>query len=188
MQYKTKIDAVIQLHKPKRKQQRNKKMNNAKKVNAPVLSTKQIDDAVAVGKEHIEKTVAATKVQVEKASTAALKSYEDVAVASKETVDGFVSSVNLVSKGFEEISRAYFEMAQKATETQVEAAKAMFAARNVNELLEVQNEFVRNSYDKFSAETAKISEMSLKLANEVSAPIQAQATSMIERTTKQFAA
>lgn len=162
--------------------------NNAKKTVAPAISAKQIDDAVNAGKINVEKAVEATKAQVEKASAQAIKQYEEAATVGKESVDQAVASMSMVSKGFEDIGRAYFEFAQKSVETQVETAKAMFGARNVNELMDVQNEFMRNSYDQFSAESAKISEMSLKLANEVAAPMQAQATQMVERASKQFAA
>ena len=163
-------------------------MTATKKINATAISAKQMDEAVSVGKQSVEKAVEVTKAQVEKASAQTIKHYEEAANVSKENVDHLVSSFNVVSKGVEEIGRVYFDLAQNSVEAQIEATKAMFGARNVNELMDVQNEYMRNSYDKLTAEGAKISEMTLKLVNEVTTPIQSQTMQMIDRASKQFAA
>ena len=164
-------------------------MNNAaKKIDAVQMTNKQIDEAVNIGKQTVEKAANATKSHVEKASVQTLKQYEEVANVGKENVDNLVNIYNIVSKGAEEMGRSYFEYAQKQAEAQVESAKTIFQARNANELLDAQNEYVRNSYDKFSAESAKISELSLKLANDIAAPFQNQFNQWFERVNKQISA
>ena len=162
---------------------------NAQQIEAAVAANaRKLEDAVTVGKQTVEKTVEATKVQVDKAATAAIKNFDDAATTSKAQVDAVMLSATVFAKGMEEISRAWFELAQANAEAQVEASKAMFGAKNVNELLDAQNEVMRGGFDKFVSESSRISEMSFKVANDAAAPLQAYANSAFDKFTKQFAA
>ncbi|MEQ8831723.1 MAG: phasin family protein [Alphaproteobacteria bacterium] len=161
-------------------------MTTAKKT--PTVDTKPIEEAVAAGKQTVEQAVAATKEQVEKASTAALKSYDEFATLNKDTVDAYVKAGNVFAKGFEDLGKTVFAFAQSQAETNVNAAKALMSAKTINDVVEIQSDLARTQFDAFVAEGTKVSEMSLKVANETVEPIQAQFNVVVEKMMKPVAA
>lgn len=161
-------------------------MTTAKKT--PTVDTKPIEEAVAAGKQTVEQAVAATKEQVEKASTAALKSYDEYATMNKETVDAYVKASNVFAKGFEDLGKTVFAFAQSQAETNVNAAKALMTAKTINDVVEIQSDLARTQFDAFVAEGTKVSEMSLKVANETVEPIQARFNVVVEKMMKPVAA
>lgn len=161
-------------------------MTTAKKTTT--IDTKPMDDAVAAGKQSVEQAVAATKEQVEKVSSATLKSYDDFASYNKEAVDAYVKAGNVMSKGMEDLGKTMFAFAQSQAESNVSAAKAMMSAKTLNDLVEIQSDLARSQFDAFVAESTKVSEMSLKVSNEVVEPIKAQFTVVVEKMMKPMAA
>lgn len=163
-------------------------MTTAKKTAAPTIDTKPMDDAVAAGKQSVQQAVAVTKEHVEKASNAALKGYDDFAVYNKDAVDAYVKAGNVMSKGMEDLGKTMFAFAQSQTESNISAAKAMMTAKTLNDLVEIQSDLARSQFDAFVAESTKVSEMSLKVANEAAEPIQAQFNVVVEKMMKPVAA
>lgn len=155
---------------------------------APAIDTKQIEDAVAAGKQTVEQAVAATKEQVEKASSAALKGYDEFAALNKDTVDAYVKAGNVFAKGFEDLGKTVFAFAQTQAEANVNAAKALMSAKTINDVVEIQSDLARNQFDAFVAESTKVSEMTVKVANETAEPIQAQLNIVVEKVMKPVAA
>ncbi len=178
-------------------------MATKKTTSATQEALKPVEAAVAAGKDTVEKamkagTEAATKNyekvlsmtqdQVEKASTAAFKGYDDFAAMNKDAVDAFVLSGNIVAKGYEAIGKELMAYTQSSMQANVAATKALFGARNVSEVLDLQSQYTRESFDKAMAESAKLSEMSVKLAKEAIEPIQARVNVVVEKMTKPMAA
>ncbi|MDW3207069.1 MAG: phasin family protein [Alphaproteobacteria bacterium] len=161
-------------------------MTTAKKT--PTVDTKPIEEAVAAGKQTVEQAVAATKEQVEKASSAALKSYDEFATLNKDNVDAYVKAGNVFAKGFEDLGKTFFAFAQSQAESNVNAAKALMSAKTINDVVEIQSDLARTQFDAFVAEGTKVSEMSLKVANETVEPIQARFNVVVEKMMKPVAA
>ncbi len=131
-----------------------------------------IEDAVVAGKKTIEQTVSVAKENVEKASTAALKSYDEAADLNKSNLNVFVEAANIWTKGFEDISKAYFTFTQSTVTNTVNAGQVLLGAKTVNEALELQGNLARSNVDLLIAESSKLSEMSYKVTNDALAPIQ----------------
>ena len=166
---------------------------------APKLDTKQMEEAVAVGKENFEQAVKAStegyekvitmgKEQVEKSTTTVLQAYDELTTLNKDAVDAAIKAGNVWAAGFEAMGKAYFAFAQATAETGVEAAKSMMTAKTVQDVFEIQSELARSSFDSFVAEGTKISEMGVKVANEAMEPIQAQFNTTVEKILKPVAA
>jgi len=154
----------------------------------PAIDTKQVDEAVQAGKQTVEQAVAATKEQVEKASTAALKGYDEVATMNKTSMDAYVKSSNIFVKGVEDLGKAYFAFAQTTAESNAAAAKKLMTAKTINDVVDIQADIARTGFDSWVAESTKMSEMGMKVANEAIEPIQAQFTAVVEKMTKPVAA
>ena len=73
-------------------------------------------------------------------------------------------------------------------EASAQAAKALLAARTLREAVDVQTDFAKSSFDKLVAESTKLSEISVKVANEAAEPISARVNAAIEKILKPVAA
>jgi phasin family protein len=67
-------------------------------------------------------------------------------------------------------------------------AQAMFAAKTLKDVVDVQTGYAKASMDTIVAEGKKINDMTLKVANEAFEPIQVQVNETIGKVLKQSAA
>ena len=166
-----------------------------KKTSATEAATKQIEDAVEVGKKSVEQAmkdstesheqaISMTKEQGEKASEAFFKSYDEATALNKESIDAVVKAGEVLTKGAETVGKAYYEVTQASAEASVEATKAMMGAKTAKEFLELQAEFARTSFDNFLSESTRLSEVSVKVANEAFEPLQKQLNTSFEKVFK----
>ncbi|WPZ36658.1 phasin family protein [Thalassobaculum sp. OXR-137] len=152
-------------------------------------SATPVDAAVAAGKETMEKmtklthetgqknfeqAVTVAKENMEKASAAAFKGYDEFATYSQANYDAFNKSFGIMTKGFEDVSKAWFSYTQSSVDAGVDFSKKVMGAKSVNEIVDLQNDFAKSSFDSFVAESTKLSEMSVKTANEAIEPIKAR--------------
>lgn len=140
-------------------------------------SAKSFDQAVQI-----------TKEQVEKAAQMAFQRYDEMTVFSKENVDAVVKSGTVFAKGFEDIAKAFMSLAQQNLEASVGAAKAVMGCTTLRQVVDLQTETAKSQFDKMVAEGNKLSEMSLKVANEALEPIQARVNLAVEKFVKPVAA
>jgi len=168
----------------------------AEQVEAAVVAGKEtVEAAVKAGTEaaakNYEQAVAATREQVEaavKAGAEMFKGYEDVSGFSKENIDAVMASSAVLSKGLQDFNKTWFALAQDAMEQNVAATKKMLGCKNVAEVVEVQSDLAKANYDKAVTEGRKLSDMTIKLAEEATAPITSRVNSTVETFTKNFAA
>jgi phasin family protein len=93
-----------------------------------------------------------------------------------------------MTKGAEAFGKEVADFTQKSVEKTVEHGKTVMACKTVNQAVDLQNEIVRSSFDQMVAETTKLTEMSVKTANDAFAPIQDQATQAFAKAFKPVAA
>lgn len=141
----------------------------------------------AAGKSY-EEAFTFAQEQVEKASEVIFKRYDDVADLGQDNVDAYVRSTTAFSKGFETLSNQLMSMVQGALEANMATTKALFEAKTLRELIDLQTEFSRSSFDNAVAESAKLTEMSMALANEAIEPIQVSMNATVEKFMKPIAA
>jgi len=151
-----------------------------------------IEAAVKAGTEAMgkgyEQAYAMTKEQFEKANELAFKSYDDLADFGKENIEAIVASTNIITKGAEVIGKEVAAFAKAAVEANMATAKKMFTAKNVQELMDLQGSWAKSSFDNLLSETTKLQDMSLKIANESTAPINARVNAAVEKMSKPIAA
>ncbi len=123
-----------------------------------------------------------------KAAGSAFKGYDEAASVGKDNLDALMASGNMLAKGFESIAKSWMAFNQKALESGVGAAKEVFAAKNLKDLVEWQGQYVRQSFDALFDETAKLSEIGVKTAQEAFAPISERFNVAVETMLKQSAA
>lgn len=142
----------------------------------------------AAAQKGYEQAVALTKEQVEKASKAMYQGYDEMSSLGKENLDAVVASSTIVAKGMESFSKEVFALAQSSLESSMNVAKAMMGVKTLREAIDLQNELSRTQFDKLMADGAKLTEMSMKVANEAIQPIQARVNVALEKMLKPVAA
>jgi hypothetical protein len=156
----------------------------ATKAKSARADAKQVEQAVAASKETVEKVVKAstesyeqaynmTKEQMEKASKSLIQGYDEMTEMTQKNVEAFVKAGNIWAKGFENIGKAYFNLAQVSAEAGVEVAQAGYT---------------KASIDTVVSESKKINDMTVKVANEAFEPIQHQVNETVGKVLKQTAA
>jgi phasin family protein len=124
------------------------------------------------------------KAQVEKASAQTMKAYEDAAKFNKENLDAYVAASTVYAKGVEAVAKTWAVFAQETFEASSNVAKAVLGAKTLKEAVEIQADFAKTTFDKFVAEGTKVSEASIKVANEALEPINARVNVAVEKMMK----
>lgn len=140
-----------------------------------------VQAAQEVAAKTVDQAVALTKEQVEKVSKQAFQTYDDLTAFNKDTVEAVVASSQILAKGFETVSKTWVAFAQSSMEQSVSAAKALLTVKTLREAMDLQAEFARTSFDTLVAETTKVSELSVKVANEAIEPISARVNAAVEK-------
>ncbi|EWY39330.1 hypothetical protein N825_06390 [Skermanella stibiiresistens SB22] len=130
----------------------------------------------------------ASKQQVEKATAQFTKSVEDYTSFSKANVDAMVQAGTVLAKGFEELGKRALAYSQSSLESGAAASKAVLGVKTVRDLVDLQSSFTKAQLDSALAETAKVSELSVKVANEAFKPINARLNATMEKLSKPLAA
>lgn len=146
------------------------------------------EEAVKAAVSTGEQLVAASREQVGKASAAFEQGYGDFAAIQKQALDAFIQTGTILAKGAEDLGKAYLSLVQEAAATNTEAVQAMFTARTLQEVVDLQSEYARKAIDRSVVEGGKLSEMTLKIASDAVGPIQAQFSSAVEKALKPLAA
>ena len=128
---------------------------------------KQTETAMAQGKAAVEQFQTKTREAMEKSSKAA----EELNSFARENVEAFVESGKIAAKGFETLTQSAIELAKKNGEAATSAFKSFSSAKSANELLQLQSDFARSQFDKFIADSSKMTEAFVKLSNDVFEPI-----------------
>lgn len=135
-----------------------------------------------------DKAVAATKAQAVKASAAALENYDEFAKAGKDAFDAYMQSSTAMAKAVETLSKEILAFTQVSFENNAAAAKALMGAKTFQEVVELQTEYSRKNFDSIVAESSKLTELSVDIANQAIEPLKSQANQSVERLWKPLAA
>jgi phasin family protein len=117
-----------------------------------------------------------------------VKGDDRLARFGKDGLQVYVRTGSIMVKGFEDFSREIAVYAQAALEVNVAAAKAMAQAGSFDEMLDLQTKAAHESIDIMLAEGAKLTELSLDLANKSMEPLHDQVDKTVATLLKPIAA
>jgi phasin family protein len=130
---------------------------------------KETATAATAGLEHAQ-------VQMKEGVTRAMKTAEQVAHFSQGNMEALMKSSQIWASGWQDISKA---MAATMDET-MSALKALTGVKSLKEAIDLQTSFAKTSMEKAMAESGKLTENSLKLAEQAFAPISARVNAAVE--------
>ncbi len=174
-------------------------MANKRTNDNAAIEAKPVEAALAAGQETVEAVVKASteaatagyeqaaamaKEQAEKTSKAVFKGYGDFSAFGQEYLDAMVKSGGIFAEGFETLGKEWAAFARASFEDNVATTKAVLGAKSLHEMVELQTRYTRKNIDQTLAETSKLAEFSVKVANEALAPIQARVNLAVEKMIK----
>ncbi len=158
-----------------------------------------VEQAVKAGTETFEKAaqagtealntgyaqaVAMTKEQVSTYFPSAAKGFDEFAGFGKDNLDAAFQFGAVAAKGFEAIGKELMAYNQKALEAGMERATALLGCKTVQDVVEFQTETARGNFDELVAQGTKITELSVKVANEAVEPISVRVNDTVEKFVK----
>lgn len=135
---------------------------------------------VTNGAETIETMVKSGSDAMKQSFDRAAKSYDSLASFNKETVEALILSASTASKGFEAINAETLAFSKQAIEDSVAAAKAAMTSKSIQELMEIQSDFAKSSFESFVGQATKLGEMMTALAKESVEPINGRTAAFME--------
>jgi len=125
-----------------------------------------------------------TKEQLESVASDALKTYGDLAVTGKLNVESTLKATAALTKGAEEITKAWTSLAKRLVEIQMSSLQTMLGAKNIKDVVDAHADLTKTHFQTAMSEGAKISELTLKVANEAIQPLSARVTESVKATAK----
>jgi phasin family protein len=151
---------------------------------ATAAATKGFDETVAALKNGVsgavagfEKTQAEMKTNMEKA----MKTAEEFMSFGQGNVEAVLKSGQIWAEGVQEFGRTFAATAQAQLEQTMNTWKALAGVKSLKEAVELQANLARSSVETAVAESGKLTDASMKLAEQAFAPITARVTLAVEK-------
>ncbi|MGF1612207.1 MAG: phasin family protein [Kiloniellales bacterium] len=147
-----------------------------------------VEEAAEESADVVGDAVAMAEADVKKLQAVSANGYEDLVDLQKDNFEAAVRAGTIVAKGYEAIGKEMMAFTQAALEANLAAVQAVLGAATLREAVDLQRDHLRKTLDEAVAEGGKLGEMSVKLASEAIAPIQARMNATVEHFVKPMAA
>lgn len=117
-----------------------------------------------------------------------LAGYEELAELGRENFAAVLRANAALAEGMETIGKEVMAYTRNSLETAAEAATALLAAKTLDDVVQLNSDYAKASFDRMIAESTKLSGMGVTLANEALAPIGDRVEATIHRLGKPLAA
>jgi len=109
------------------------------------------------------------------------KAIEDFAELSRANVEAIVDAGKIAVEGARSLGQDVVETSREGVEQAADAVRALAEVKSPTEFAQVQGEFARAQFDRFVAESSRLTESFVKLAGEAFQPLSTRATLNAER-------
>ena len=130
------------------------------------------------------KMFATTQADMTQGMQDAMKTAEDFLAFGQGNLDAFMKSSQIWAAGMQDISKQVAAMAQASFGETIATFQSLAAVKSPKDALDIQANLARTSFEKAAAETGKITDASLKLAEQAMAPITARLNLAAEKFAK----
>ena len=109
------------------------------------------------------------------------KAIEDFAELSRANVEAIVDAGKIAVEGARSLGQDVVETSREGVEQAADAVRALAEVKSPTEFVQVQGEYARAQFDRFVAESSRLTESFVKLAGEAIQPLSTRATLNAER-------
>ena len=133
-------------------------------------TTTALENGQAAAAHTMEQAQTAMRSNVDKA----IKTAGDMFAFAQGNLEAFTRSSQILAAGWQDMSQNFALTAKAAVEDTMHTVKAMSAAKSIKEAMDMQAALVRATVEKAVAEGGKLTDSSMKLSEQVLAPISAR--------------
>jgi len=156
---------------------------------APIVSAPAVIEAVETAARTVAKaemsTVAEnihnTQTEIKTNMDKAMKTAEELVTFGQGNIEAIMKSNQIWMAGLQDMSKAFAATAQAQMEETVSTMKTFAGLRSIKDAMDLQTSFARTSFEKALSESGKLTEHSMKLAEQAMAPITARMTIAVEK-------
>lgn len=152
----------------------------AKSKSSPKKDTIMNNAQTTAVNETIEKITAAGNEAFKEGFEKSLKSVNEINSFAKDNVDAVIASATAAGKNAETLNANAVAYAKNSMESAVAATKALTTAKSVQDMIEVQTDFVKSSMDMFLGELNKTTDLYAGAVKEVAKPINERLSASVE--------
>ncbi|MDA8249863.1 MAG: phasin family protein [Rhodospirillales bacterium] len=153
----------------------------ASEATAPVVPTAlpapQTAAATPTAAAQFDKATTEATANMEKA----MKTAEELVTFGQGNLEALVKSSQIWAAGVQDLGKQVAASAQAQVDQTMATLKALASVKSLKDVLELQSTLARSSVEKAVAETGKLTDASLKLAEQTLAPITARMSLAAER-------
>ena len=120
------------------------------------------------------------QVQVKEGMQRVMKTAEQMTAFSQGNMEALMKANQILSNGLTDISKMFAASAKASLDETMSNLKALTSVKSVKEAFELQSSFAKASMEKALAESGKMTEQSMKLAEQAFAPISARVNAAVE--------
>ncbi len=125
-----------------------------------------------------------SQAKVKEGMEKAIKTTEDLVAFNQGTMEAFVKSSQILATGLQDLSKQFAATAQASVEEAVSTFKAFSGVKSLKDALDLQSAATKSSMEKAIAQSSKLSDASVKLAEQAFAPLTQRFTLAAEKFTK----
>jgi phasin family protein len=147
-------------------------------------ASKGFDKTLSSMKEGIEKATKGfetSQVKMKESVEKAMKTAEEMVSFSQGNLEAFVKASQIFATGMQDISKHLAASSKASMEDSVTFTKSLMGVKSVKEAVDLQSGYAKASVEKAVSETSKITDASVKLAEQAIAPITARLTLAVEK-------
>jgi phasin family protein len=123
------------------------------------------------------------QAQLKQGYDRAVKTAEQFAQFHQGNIEALVKASQIWATGLQDISKHVATNTQAAIEEGVTTFRALTTVKSLKEAIDLQTTYAKSSLEKAMAESSKLTETSLKLAEQASAPLTARVNAAVETFT-----
>lgn len=101
-----------------------------------------------------------------------MKNFDEIQLAGKQGLDTTMKSFGAATKGFQAIAAEVADYSKKSFEDGTQALEQLLGAKSLEKAIEVQQAYLKDSYEGFVAKATKIGELYTDLAKESYKPFE----------------
>jgi len=147
-------------------------------------ATKGFDKTLHAVKEGMEKAAKGfetQQVKVKESVEKAMKTAEELVSFGQGNVEAFIKASQIYASGLQDITKHLTAHSKASMEESVAFTKSLMGVKSVKEAVDLQTGFAKSSIEKAVAETNKVTDASVKLAEQAIAPLTARLTLAVEK-------
>lgn len=128
-----------------------------------------------------DQAFAAAKDQVQKTFPQAAEKFDEFAGFQKANLAALFTAGSVAMKGIETLGDEILALNKKAMEDSLAGAKKLMDCKTVQDIMELQSDLARAQFEQMFATGTKFSEMCVKVASEVTEPLQVHFSKAAEK-------